>query len=187
MNLQDFQSKDIGQFIMTGISGDVLTDSEKKFIQEKKIGGVILFSHNYKTPIQLAELANTIQSVGGDTPLFIGVDQEGGRVQRFKDPFKRIPPMLEIGLMQLPHFCYKLHRIIATELRSVGVNLSFAPVCDVLTNQHNSVIGDRAFSSGPYEVARYVATAIEGLKRWWRYFRCQTFSRAWRYPRGFPF
>ena len=163
MSPKEFELKDIGQFIMTGLSGQVLTGEEKEFLHQGNIGGVILFSHNYKTPTQLAELTNSIQSLSHDYPLFIGVDQEGGRVRRFKSHFKYFPPMYEIGLTRSPEICFRIHQIIADELKSVGINLSFAPVCDVLTNLKNQVIGDRAFSSDPHEVSKYITTAIQGL------------------------
>ena len=164
MNLKDFQLDEIGQFIMTGVGGKSLSREEKKFLDQKKIGGVILFAHNYESPDQLAKLTQEIQSLGHEWPFFIGVDQEGGRVQRFKDPFKRIPPMFDLGQLDSTEICRRLHQIIGRELKSVGVNLSFSPVCDVLTNPKNQVIGDRAFSSDPDKVGEYVMAAIQGLR-----------------------
>lgn len=158
-----FESKDMGQFIMTGLSGQILTDEEEQFLQEKNIGGVILFSRNYTNPEQLTALTHKIQNTSSGRPLFIGVDQEGGRVQRFKDSFQRIPPMADIGYLQSPENCRDLHEAIAGELRAVGVNLSFAPVCDVLTNPQNQVIGDRAFGTNPHQVAKYVEAAVQGV------------------------
>ena len=155
--------KDTGQFIMTGISGETLTEEEKKFLHQENIGGVILFSHNYKNPAQLKELTHSIQGLSRGNPLFIGVDQEGGRVRRFKNHLTQFPPMYEIGWLNSQKFFFKAHQIMANELKAIGVNLSFAPVCDVLTNPKNKVIGDRAFSSDFQKVAEYVAAAIEGL------------------------
>ena len=163
MNSKEFTLKDIGQFIMTGISGEALRDEEKKFIHQENIGGVILFSHNYKNPAQLLELTNSIQDLSRGDPLFIGVDQEGGRVRRFKNHLTQFPTMYEIGRLNSSEIFFKSHQIMANELKAIGVNLSFAPVCDVLTNPKNKVIGDRAFSCDFQEVVKYVKAAIEGL------------------------
>lgn len=148
---------------MTGISGDTLTGDEIKFIKDHRIGGVILFSHNYKSPEQLKNLTENIQKLSDGQPLFIAVDQEGGRVQRFKEGFTDIPPMALVGSSGSVKFCQDLHEKIAQELKKVGVNVSFSPVCDVLTNKNNQVIGDRAFSSNPQTVAQYACACIDGL------------------------
>ena len=159
-----FTERNIGQFLMTGISGYSLSNDEQKFITDNNIGGVILFSNNYKNLAQLKELISSLQELASGHFLFISVDQEGGRVQRFKDSFTKIPSMKEVCSGGSLKGCEKIHQIIAKELKNVGVNLSFAPVCDVLTNQENKVIGDRAFSSNPFEVSDYVEASIKGLK-----------------------
>ena len=163
MNSKEFVLKDIGQFIMTGISGQTLRNEEKKFLHQENIGGVILFSHNYKNPTQLLELTNSIQDLSQGDPLFIGVDQEGGRVRRFKSHLTQFPPMYEIGRLNSTEIFFKAHQIMANELKAIGVNLSFSPVCDVLTNSKNKVIGDRALGRDFREVSKYVKASIEGL------------------------
>jgi beta-N-acetylhexosaminidase len=156
--------EEVGQLFITGIAGQQLTVEEKAFIGENNIGGVILFAHNYEAPGQLAELINSIQALRKEYPLFIAVDQEGGRVQRFKAPFMPIPPMFSVGQSQSPKLCFELHSLIAQQLKSVGVNLSFGPVCDVWSNPANKVIGDRAFSHDVHVVEQFVSAAIRGLQ-----------------------
>ena len=163
MKTQGFTLEDTGQFIMTGIKGCSLTNDEARFIKNNKIGGVILFSYNYKDPMQLKNLTKSIQELSDKHQLFIAVDQEGGRVQRFKEGFTRIPSMEFIGSSKSLQFCRDIHEKIAIELKEVGVNLSFSPVCDTLTNKKNQVIGDRAFSSDPEKVAEYACACIDGL------------------------
>ena len=163
MPTESFTSADIGQFIMSGISGLTLTPEEQAFLARENIGGVLLFAHNYQSPTQLAQLTHSIQQLQGESPLLIGVDQEGGRVRRFRDSFQQFPAMGEVGLLDSPELCYELHQILAAELKAAGVNLVFAPVCDVLTNPQNEVIGDRAFGSDPQQVGRCAAAAIRGL------------------------
>lgn len=153
-----------GQLIITGIKGTTLLPEEKEFIESCDIGGVILFSHNYESPAQLAELINTIQVNRSEYPLFIAVDHEGGRVMRFKEPFTQFPTMADLALTNSPKLCFEVAKIMSEELTACGVNINLAPVCDVLTNSNNKVIGDRAFSSSPEEVSKYVSAMIRGFK-----------------------
>jgi beta-N-acetylhexosaminidase len=153
-----------GALVMTGIQGVALTELEKAFIRDEKIGGVVLFSHNFTDPAQLAELVNSIQSVRDEWPLFIGVDHEGGRVQRFTKSFTVVPAMFEIGKADSPKLTYEIHAVMAQELAACGVNLSFSPVCDIWTNCDNKVIGDRAFGSSVEGVEKHVSAAIRGLQ-----------------------
>ncbi len=154
---------ELGQLFITGISGLSLTDDEKSFIEENNIGGVILFKHNYKDPAQLAELVNEIQKLRDEYPLFISVDQEGGRVKRFQTHFTQFPSMLEIGKLDSPKLTFDVHKTMADELSLCGVNLNFSPVCDIWTNPNNKVIGDRAFGDNVEEVEKHVSAAIRGL------------------------
>jgi beta-N-acetylhexosaminidase len=154
----------IGQLIITGIKGKSLTPEERSFIQEGNIGGVVLFAYNYESPGQLAELVNSIQALRSEHPLFISVDHEGGRVQRFKAGFTHFPPMLEIAEKGSPKLCFEVHQAMALELLACGVNLNFSPVCDVFSNPSNKVIGDRAFGKTPERVEQYISSAIRGLQ-----------------------
>ena len=157
-------SEKIGQSIMTGVEGKTLTSDEKDFIQKENIGGVLLFSRNYESPAQLAELVNSIQKLRGEYPLFIAVDQEGGRVQRFKTPFTVVPSMAELGNLDSPKIVFQDSSLMAKEMAACGVNLNFAPVCDVLTNPKNQVVGDRAFSTRVDQVEKFVSSVIRGFQ-----------------------
>lgn len=153
-----------GQLIITGIKGLSLTSEETTFIKEEKIGGVILFSHNYEDPAQLAELVNSIQKLRDEYPLFIAVDHEGGRVIRFKKHFTQFPAMMELAKINSPKLIYEVHEVMAKELAACGINLSFSPCCDVLTNPDNKVIGDRAFGDNAEDVEKHISAAIRGLQ-----------------------
>lgn len=155
---------EIGQLIMTGVSGTSLTAEEAKFLEEENIGGVLLFAHNYDNPAQLAELVNSIQQTRKEYPLFIAVDNEGGRVFRFKNNFTQFPPMYEVGLTDSPKLCFHIAKIMADELNAVGVNVNFSPVCDVWSNPNNKVIGDRAFGKDEETVSKFVSSIIRGLQ-----------------------
>ncbi|MFZ4712711.1 MAG: beta-N-acetylhexosaminidase [Bacteriovoracaceae bacterium] len=153
-----------GQLVMTGVSGFTLTEDEKDFIQSENIGGVIIFAHNYNDPAQLAELINAIQNLRDEHPLFIAIDNEGGRVFRTRKHLTQIPAMLELSKLDSPKVVYDVHRIMAEELKLCGVNVDFAPCADILTNPANKVIGDRSFGSDPDVVEKYVSAAIRGLQ-----------------------
>jgi len=156
--------KDIGQLFITGIEGKSLLDSERKFLEENSIGGVILFEHNYDSPAQIAELVNQIQTCRDDYPLFIAIDQEGGRVKRFKHTFFQSPSMFEIAKHDSPKLTFEVHKLIAGQLIQCGVNLNFAPCCDIWSNPKNNVIGDRSFGTTPEVVEKHVSAAIRGVQ-----------------------
>ena len=158
MNLND-----VGQMFMTGISGLSLTDEEKKFIQDSNIGGIILFKHNYEAPGQLAELVNEIQTLRDEYPLYISVDQEGGRVRRFQTHFSQLPSMFKVGELNSPKTTFELHKLMGEELSACGVNLDYSPCCDIWSNPNNKVIGDRSFGKNLEDVDKHVSAAIRGL------------------------
>ncbi|MAZ49091.1 MAG: beta-N-acetylhexosaminidase [Halobacteriovoraceae bacterium] len=154
---------EVGQLFITGIEGITLKDEERKFILDNNIGGVILFKNNFSDPGQLAELINDIQTLRDEYPLFISVDQEGGRVRRFQTHFTQFPSMFEIGKKDSPKLTFEVHKVLADELSSCGINLDFSPCCDIWSNPKNNVIGDRAFSDKAEDVEKHVSAAIRGL------------------------
>lgn len=155
---------ELGQLIISGISGKSLTKDEELFLESENISGVILFKENYESPAQLAELVNQIQTCRKEYPLFISTDHEGGRVCRFRDGFSAIPSMQDIGLTDSPKLAFHLAKIMADELSACGINVNFSPVCDVLTNKSNKVIGDRAFSHEDESVSKFVSSFIRGFQ-----------------------
>ncbi|EQC51259.1 beta-N-acetylhexosaminidase [Bacteriovorax sp. DB6_IX] len=156
--------KELGQLFITGISGTVLTEDEKKFIRDENIGGVILFKNNYESPAQLAELVNSIQELRDHYPLFIAVDHEGGRVIRFREHFTQFPAMLDLAKTDSPKQSFAAHSVMGKELRACGININLSPVCDVFTNPNNKVIGDRSFGHDKETVSLFVSSAIRGLQ-----------------------
>lgn len=153
-----------GQLIISGIKGTSLTLEEISFIKNEKLGGIILFSHNFEDPAQLAELVNNIQKHRDEYPLFISVDQEGGRIMRFKKHFTQFPSMMDLSRMNSPKLVFEVHEILARELAACGINLCYSPVCDILTNPENKVIGDRAYGTDAETVEKYISAAIRGLQ-----------------------
>lgn len=162
MNIREL----IGQHMLIGISGTSLTSNEKKFIIDNNISGVVLFARNCIEPKQIHSLCTEIQSLRHKTvdkaPLFIGIDMEGGRVHRLKSPFTQWPPLKNIGDLDAPTLAFHFTQKMGVELLSVGINLDFAPCVDVYTNPANTVIGDRAVSTDPYQVEKMASALIRG-------------------------
>ncbi len=156
--------KDLGQLIITGISGTQLLSEEVKFLESENIGGVILGANNFESPAQLAELVNNIQKCREEYPLFISVDHEGGRGSSFGQPFSKLPAALDLVHLDSPKIVYHVTKIMADELSAVGVNLNLAPVCDILEAEESKVIGDRAYGRDPDTVSKYISSVIRGLQ-----------------------
>lgn len=154
--------------VMADVAGLVLTDTEKARLLHPSVGGVILFKRNYESPEQIAALCREIH-VLRSPHLLIGVDHEGGRVQRFREGFTPIPPMRAIGDAwdSHPQSARRMARdagyVIGAELRSVGVDFTFAPVLD-LDYGSSGVIGDRAFHRGPQAVTDLAHALVLGLQ-----------------------
>lgn len=152
---------------MVGLSGPGLLPEEEEILRHPHIGGVILFSRNYESPQQIEHLTAHIHRLR-EPHLLIAVDQEGGRVQRFRDGFTRLPPLRRLGeaynhdppnALQLSE---TLGWLMAVELRAVGVDFSFAPVLDI-DRELSIVIGDRAFHGDPKVVAKLAGTYTKGM------------------------
>ena len=153
--------------VMLGISGLVLTAEERSLLRHPRVGGVILFSRNYQDPEQVTALIDEIHQLR-QPRLLVAVDQEGGRVQRLRDGFTRLPPVRRLGEVYDadPVRARKLARIsgwlMASELRSVGIDFSFAPVLD-LDYGCCPVIGNRAFHRDPYAVSELALAYATGM------------------------
>ena len=148
---------------MVGFAGVALPVELRAIAREFDLGGVILFARNVDAPLQVAEMAYDVKQLSAIPP-WVGVDQEGGRVQRLRAPFTEWPALVSLGRRGAADLTERFGRALARELRSVGITLDFAPVLDVHTNTANPVIGDRALSKDPGEVARLGAVLIRALE-----------------------
>ena len=155
--------------VMLDIAGSELTAEDEARLRHPLVGGVILFTRNYQSPHQLAELTASIRELRSPS-LLIAVDHEGGRVQRFREGFTRIPAMRELGKIwdehpkRAKHLAQQAGYVLAAELRACGVDFSFTPVLDVDYGQ-SSVIGDRAFHGDPQAIAELAHSLLLGLKQ----------------------
>jgi beta-N-acetylhexosaminidase len=162
MSLRELRSH-AGQFVMIGFDGPVLPVEVRALVREFDLGGVVLFKRNVEDPAQVAELAYQARHLS-DTPLWVAVDQEGGRVARLRRPFTEWPAMATLGRAADRRLAERFAAAMANELRVVGITLDFAPVLDVATNPTNPVIGDRAFSDDAALVAEYGRIIIAALQ-----------------------
>jgi len=157
--------------LMVDLVGLALTEVEKEVLQHPLVGGVILFSRNYESPEQVIALTKSIRALR-EPHLIISVDHEGGRVQRFRKGFTRLPPVGALGQHYRQEPKQTLERaelsgwLMAAELRAVGVDFSFAPVLD-LDYGVSDIIGDRSFHRDPETVASMAHAYIQGMKRAW--------------------
>jgi beta-N-acetylhexosaminidase len=156
--------RQIGQLLIAGFDGHQLTTELRAIAREFSLGGIILFARNVVEPGQVAEIAFEASRLVPDLPLWVSIDQEGGRVARLKSPFTVWPPMATLGRSGDVALAERFARALASELKAVGVNLDFTPVLDIQTNPKNTVIGDRALADNAAEVSRLGAAIIRTLQ-----------------------
>jgi beta-N-acetylhexosaminidase len=156
----------IGQLIIARLPGravDINADT-KRLIEELNIGGFILFGENVESIEQVRALTADLQALSA-APLFIAIDEEGGRVSRLGKLYEeKIPPMLRVGESGNPQLAYEISKTIGGRLVELGINMNFAPVADIWSNEKNTVIGDRAFGKDAETAATMVEAAVRGFK-----------------------
>ena len=152
-----------GRLIVAGFHGTTPPPEVEEAVSAGEVGGLIYFARNIEGPDQVAAMTARLQALA-PWPLFIAIDQEGGAVQRLRAPFTVFPPMARVGVAGEEALAESVGRVLARELRTVGVNWNYAPVLDVDTNPQNPVIGTRAFGCTPELVARLGVALARGLE-----------------------
>ena len=160
---------ELGQLMSVGFDGTIMTQELRALITDLRLGGLVLFARNVESPIQLRKLIAHSQQVAHDAglpPLFISIDQEGGRVTRLsaEHGFTAFPSAREVaasGVVEVQ----RVARIMASEMREAGINIDLAPVLDINNNPANPVIGSRSFSDDPATVAVCGVAFIETMQR----------------------
>ena len=158
----------VGQLLMIGIHGKTLNDDAKFMLNEYRVGGIILFDRNMESKDQVKSLIADINKTGksaGLTPLFIGIDQEGGAVARMEDQLIKVPPAEALGKEPIEQ-AVSLAKQSGTELKDLGFNINFAPVADL------GLTYGRSFSTKPDDVVRYasaVGKAYDEAGLWYSY------------------
>ena len=142
-----------------------ISSYERDLLKNKLIGGVILFQHNYVSKKQIKKLIDDIKRINSN--ILISVDHEGGRVQRFKDEFTKLPSFESIGILHTDNkefaenLAYSSGYVAGYELKSIGVDINFSPVIDLSTD--SDVLNERTFSSTPQTVSKLASCYISGL------------------------
>ena len=158
----------VGQLLMIGIHGTTLNDDAKFMLNEYRVGGIILFDRNMESKDQVKTLITDINKAGksaGLTPLFLGIDQEGGAVARMEDQLIKVPPAEELGKTSIEQAA-SLVKQSGAELKDLGFNINFAPVADL------GLTYGRSYSTNPDEVVRYasaVGKAYDEAGLWYSY------------------
>jgi beta-N-acetylhexosaminidase len=163
VSLRDIR-RHVGQLAIAGFPGHSIPPDLRSLAREFDLGGIILFARNVESPDQVAEVSREAQTVARDQPLWVSVDQEGGRVARLRAPFTRWPPMITLGRSGDERLAERFARALAAELKAVGISLDYTPVLDIHTNPKNPVIGDRALAERAEDVARLGRTIVTTLQ-----------------------
>ena len=155
-----------GGCLMIGFAGKEPGQALLEAIAARQVAGVILFSRNLGEPAEVCELTRRLRAAApADAPLLVGIDQEGGRVQRLREPLAVWPPARQLGLIDDSALTERVGQALGQDLYSLGFNLDFAPVLDVVASESNAVIGDRSYGPDPELVARHGLAFARGLRR----------------------
>lgn len=155
--------------LMVDIAGTVLVADDIALLQHPAVGGVILFTRNFESLMQLEQLVSAIKALRSP-PLLVAVDQEGGRVQRFREGFTQLPPMRAFGKLhdhnaqQALSLASECGWLMASEIRSIGIDISFAPVLDI-DQGISTVIGSRAFHRDPHITGLLAEAFVKGMSQ----------------------
>ncbi|MEK3904462.1 beta-N-acetylhexosaminidase [Paenibacillus sp. FSL R7-0179] len=156
----------IGQMLLVGVQGKSAGAEARKMIAEDKVGGIILYSGNVGSLKELVQLTNALKqsNAGNPAPLFMSVDQEGGKVSRLPDDYAAFPSNAAVGRGDDADAAGKMGELLGRAVKSSGFNMDFAPVLDINSNPDNPVIGDRSFGHSAELVTRLGIAEMKGLE-----------------------
>lgn len=156
----------IGQMLLVGIDGTVLDDQAKRMIAEDKVGGIILYKNNIQDLKGMVSLVNSMKESnnGNPAPLFMSIDQEGGKVSRMPKEYASFPSNGTVGTRNDADAAEMMGKLLAREVISAGFNMNFAPVLDINSNPDNPVIGDRSFGNSAELVSTLGIAEMKGIE-----------------------
>lgn len=155
-----------GQLFMVGLPGPTVDDITRWLLQDLQVGGIILFRRNLETLAQVADLIRACQEIAlsaSGYPLWVAVDQEGGPVQRLRQPFPEMPSARQLGAATEPATVAAAAQQVGLALRQLGINMNLAPVLDV-PRTPDCPLWERAYSSDPRRVATFGLAALQGYR-----------------------
>lgn len=155
----------IGQMLLVGIDGTVLDAKAKDMITKDKVGGIILYANNIKNLPGMVSLVNELKASNTDNPapLFVSVDQEGGKVSRMPAEYASIPSNAKVGQSNNAEAAGTMGKLLARQVKAAGFNVDFAPVLDINSNPKNPVIGDRSFGPSADKVVQLGIAEMKGI------------------------
>lgn len=155
----------VGQLLVIGVEGTSFSNEMDNLIRNYHVGGVIIMGRNVATTTEMLQLINDIKKANkpNKNPLFLSVDEEGGRVSRLPIGIPKLPTSEKIGKLNDESLNYRTGVYLAKVLNEFGYNMNFAPVLDVNSNSRNPVIGDRSFGSDPTQVAQLGISTMHGM------------------------
>lgn len=155
----------LAQLLFVGVEGTTLSEAERNMIEKGKVGGVVLLGRNVSSADQLKVLVSSIKEANNSpVPLFIGIDEEGGRVSRIPTSLSNLPSSERIGELNDVELSEQVGSLLAQKVKYFGINMNFAPVLDINNNSANEVIGDRSFGQTPYKVANLGVATMKGIE-----------------------
>ncbi|PQP81467.1 beta-N-acetylhexosaminidase [Paenibacillus sp. PCH8] len=156
----------IGQMILAGVQGTTLDDQAKQMITDQKVGGIIFYANNVTTLEGTAKFVQSIKKANqaNPVPIFMSVDQEGGKVSRMPENVESIPSNGKVGQTKDSALAETMGELLARQVKLAGFNVDFAPVLDINSNPKNPVIGDRSFGSSADLVSRLGIAELKGLR-----------------------
>ncbi|MFC9708363.1 beta-N-acetylhexosaminidase [Paenibacillus sp. NPDC056933] len=156
----------IGQMILAGVQGTTLDNQAKQMIKDQKVGGIIFYANNVSTLQGTAKFVQSIKDANhsNPVPIFMSVDQEGGKVSRMPETVEAIPSNGKVGKSKDADLAETMGELLARQIKLVGFNVDFAPVLDVNSNPKNPVIGDRSFGSSASLVSQMGIAEMKGLR-----------------------
>ena len=153
----------VGQLLIVGFEGIELNDITREYIEELGVGGLIFFTRNIESKEQVTTLVQDINDIS-DIPLFLAIDEEGGKVSRLPREFIKLPDSIDIGNTKDYDLAFEYGKLLANRVKSLGLNLNFAPVMDIHSNPNNPVIGKRAFGTRPEIVSEMGIQLANGIR-----------------------
>lgn len=156
----------VGQLVMVGVDGYEINANAQQLIENYHVGGFVLLKKNVRDSGQMLNLINTLKETNGvnKIPLFLALDEEGGRISRMPAEFKKMPSSQQVGAQNSGALGKKMGEILGREVKGFGMNVNFAPVLDIFSNPKNKVIGDRAFGSNPELVSKVGIQTMRGIQ-----------------------
>lgn len=153
----------IGQLVLVGMEGTSMQAQAGEMIDKYHVSGLILYKDNITDAAQTVKLLNQLKkkNAGSPAPLWLSIDQEGGKVSRMPSEFTKIPPAAEVGRADRIAYTRKIGEALGAEVSSLGFNMDFAPVLDINSNPNNPVIGNRSYGTNPESVSMH---GIETMK-----------------------